>query len=80
MIEAKIEDGHVKCRCRGKNWKRLTAELIGICQGIISGVSAGSPSLAQRMKQTLCMALLTDMATVEVRDGSEVIVIKGVMK
>ena len=79
MIEAKIEDGHVKCRCSGK-WKRITMELVGICHGIISGVSAGSPSLAQRMKQTLCMALLTDMATVEIRDGSEVIVIKGVMK
>ena len=79
MIEAKIEDGHVKCRCSGK-WKRITMELVGICQGIISGVSAGSPSLAQRMKQTLCMALLTDMATVEIRDGSEVIGIKGGMK
>ena len=79
MIESKIEDGHVKCRCSGK-WKRITMELVGICQGVISGVSAGSPSLAQRMKQTLCMALLTDMATVEIRDGSEVIVIKGVMK
>ena len=55
-------------------------ELVGICQAVISGVSAGSQSEAQRMKQTLCMALLTDMATVEVRDGSEVIVIKGVMK
>ena len=79
MIEAKIEDGHVKCRCSGK-CKRLTMELVGICQAVISGVSAGSQSEAQRMKQTLCMALLTDMATVEIRDGSEVIVIKGVMK
>ena len=79
MIEAKIEDGHVKCRCSGK-WKRLTMELVGICQAVIIGVSAGSQSEAQRMKQTLCMALLTDMATVEIRDGSEVIVIKGVMK
>ena len=79
MIEAKIEDGHVKCRCQG-NRKQLTMELVGICQGVISGVSAGSPSLAQRMKQMLCMALLTDMATVEIRDGSEVIVIKGVVK
>ena len=79
MIEAKIEDGHVKCRCSG-NGKRLTMELVGICQAVISGVSAGSQSEAQRMKQTLCMALLTDMATVEIRDGSEVIVIKGVMK
>ena len=79
MIESKIEDGHVKWRGSGK-WKRITMELVGICQGVISGVSAGSPSLAQRMKQTLCMALLTDIATVEVRDGSEVIVLKGVMK
>ena len=79
MIEAKIEDGHVKCRCSGK-WKRLTMELVGICQAVISGVSADSQSEAQRMKQTLCMALLTDMATVEIRDGSEIIVIKGVMK
>lgn len=79
MIEAKIEDGHVKCRCIGK-WKRVTMDLVGICQGVINGVSAGSPSAANRMKQMLCMALLTDMATVEIRDGSEVIVIKGVVK
>ena len=79
MIEAKIEDGHVKCRCRGKR-KQLPMELVGICKAVISVCSAGSPSTAQRMKQMLCMALLTDMATVEIRDGSEVIVIKGVMK
>ena len=79
MIEAKIEDGHVKCRCSGK-WKRITMELVGICQGVISGVSRGSTVSAQRMKQMLCMALLTDMATVEVRDGVETIVIKGVVK
>lgn len=79
MIEAKIEDGHVKCRCRGKR-KQLTMELVGICQAVISGASEGSPSTAQRMKQMLCMALLTDMATVEIRDGSEFIVIKGVVK
>lgn len=79
MIEAKIEDGHVKCRCSGK-WKRITMDLVGICQGVINGVSAGSPSAANRMKQMLCMALLTDMATVEIRDGSEFIVIKGVVK
>ena len=79
MIEAKIEDGHVKCRCHG-NRKQLTMELVGICQAVISGASAGSTVSAQRMKQMLCMALLTDMATVEVRDGSEVIVIKGVVK
>ena len=79
MIEAKIEDGHVKCRCSGK-WKRITMERVGISQGVISGVSRGSTVSAQRMKQMLCMALLTDMATVEVRDGVETIVIKGVVK
>ena len=79
MIEAKIEDVKVRCRCRG-NGKSVTMELVGICQAVISGASAGSPSAAQRMKQMLCMALLTDMAAVEIRDGSEFIVIKGVVK
>ena len=79
MIEAKIEDGKVRCRCRG-NGKSVTMELVGICQAVISGASRGSTVSAQRMKQMLCMALLTDMATVEIRDGSEFIVIKGVVK
>lgn len=57
MIEAKIEDEHVKCRCHG-NRKQLTMELVGICQAVISGASAGSTVRAQRMKQMLCMRCL----------------------
>lgn len=79
MIEVKLENGHIKCHCRGGR-KQLAAELAGICEAVIIGVSEEDPSTAQRMKQMLCMALLTDMATVEIRDGSEVIVIKGVVK
>lgn len=47
---------------------------------MISGCSTESPSVAQQMKQLVCMALLTDMVSLETRDGSEVVVIKGVVK
>lgn len=77
MIEAKIDGGKVECRCSGK-LKGLAAELAGICQAVISGISDGNPEAGQRMKQMVCMYLLTDMAKVEIREGSEIIVIKGV--
>ena len=53
MIEAKIDGGKVECRCSGK-LKGLAAELAGICQAVISGISDGNPEAGQRMKQMVC--------------------------
>lgn len=76
VIEVKIDGENVKCQCRG-NQKEVAADLIGICQAVISGCSTERPSVAQQMKQDLCMAFLSDMVSVENRDGTEIIVIRS---